>query len=159
VSLSPASSHGVGGGLPFTAIAKTTQTSIASNVTPALDPELRFAFASGGVYWFYAVLIYASPAGAGTPDLKLYFGEDATARGTMVGLGFSTSDVASNAGVLCNSAGTLGYGTAAANRTIYLQGTYTGTGNAAGVAWSQNTSSTNATVMQVGSALYYFQVA
>lgn len=148
-----------GGGGGFTNVVKAADESIASNTTPQADAELFFATVAGAVYQVSVVLLYGSPAGAATPDMKTAYGEDGTARGQLIQVGLSNTDVLFTTTALADSTSTIIYGTAAANRTALVQGTYIGGGNPFRVLWAQNVSGASPTIMRAGSALSYWRTA
>lgn len=150
------------GGGAWTVVTKGTDTSRSSTSSLAADSDtsvaLTFTPASGGVYQIEALLIYASPAGGGTPDFKLSFGEDATARGSGHVICMSNGDAAATTNFLMQNANGVSIGTAATNRMCILRGWYVGTGNAASIYWSQLTSDTNATILRASSILAYRRI-
>jgi uncharacterized protein YaiE (UPF0345 family) len=120
--------------------------------------ELFFTTVSAKSYEIDFVVIYGSPAGAGTPDIKLDYGEDATARGWMNSWGFSTADAGTGATILTNQTATIAFGTAAADRMVKGFGAITGNGGTFRIRWAQNTSGVNATIVRAGSVLRYRQL-
>lgn len=147
------------GGVAWTVVVKPGDTSRSATTVAAADPDLTFTPANGSVYEVYLAVVYASPAGAGTPDMKISFGEDGTKRGAITWLGLNTSDTELNALTGCATNSTNAYGTAAANRIGISRATYIGSGAAAGFYWAQNTSDANATIVRAGSLLAYRLIA
>lgn len=146
------------GGVAWTTVVKGGDTSVSSNTVVAADPDLAFTAASGGVYEVDLFVIYVSTAGAGTPDLKAAFAEDATARGSLFWWGINPTDVANSAALLAGTGSTATFGTAATNRVIRANGHYIGAGGTAAFYWAQNTSGTNATTVKAGSLLRYRRI-
>jgi hypothetical protein len=146
-----------GGGGWDTTVTKAGDESIASSTVLQNDDELFFTTVSGAVYLIELFVIYGSPAGAGTPDLKIGVGEDATRRGILFGMGFSNTDGITNVGVWPDQTGTV-WGTAAADRVVYLFGQYIGNGGTFRLLWSQNTSGGNPTIVRAGSVLRYERI-
>lgn len=141
-----------------TEIVKAGDESVTSSSALQDDNDLFFTTAAGALYDIDVYLLYASPAGAGTPDLKVAFGEDATARGTAVSLGFSNTDASVHVAVLCDQTATMILGTATANRPAYFKITYVGNGGTFKLKWAQNASGSNATTIRAGSLLRYRQI-
>lgn len=139
-------------------VAKASDESVASSVAVQNDDELFFATVSGAQYQVEIVLVYGSPAGAGTPDLKVVVGEDSTARGVVSQQGYSPTDVATFATGAANQTTSFLFGTAAADRVGLLFGTYTGAAGTFRVQWAQNTSGANATIVRAGSVLRYRRI-
>jgi hypothetical protein len=141
--------------LGWTEVVKVADESLASNTTLQTDDELIFTAANGAIYDIDGTLIYGSPAGAGTPDLKIAFGEDATARGQIRSIGLNTTDAASGADMLANRTATATHGTAAVDRSLKFSGVYWGGGGTFAVMWAQGTSSASALIVRAGSILRY----
>ncbi len=150
---------GLFGGVAWTTVTKAGDEGVFSNTVLQADDELFFTAASGGIYEFSACIIYVSTAGAGTPDIKFAFGEDATARGILQYFGFSSADAntTATAGTINNATG-LVLGTAATNRVFSVIGSFLGAGGTFGFYFCQNTSGTNATTVKAGSVLRYRRV-
>jgi len=145
---------GVIGG-PWTILTKAADESRNTTTTAAVDTHLAATLTSATVYEIYLRIVYASPAGAGTPDLKLAFGEDTTKRGSIYFVYRNATD--GEAGVALGAAtnSALAAGTAAANRAVTAHGWYVGTGASAGVYWAQNTSDGNNTTVRQNSIFAY----
>lgn len=143
------------GGVVWTVVTKASDESVASSTALQADDELLFTAVSGGVYEIEAVVIYASPAGAGTPDLKIAAGEDATTRGEYYMQGLNTADAAGASGISINNTSANSFGTAAANRAINVFGNHVGNGGTFAIYWAQVNSGVNATVVRAGSVLRY----
>ena len=140
-------------------IVKAADESVSASTVVQNDDELFFTTISGASYEIELTLIYASPAGGGTPDFKFDLGEDATARGAFFVIGFDTAD-ASNTGVFAaNQTSTSGGGTATAKRVLSCRGTYQGAGGTFRLRWAQNTSNPNAVTLYAGSVLRYRRIA
>jgi hypothetical protein len=132
--------------------------SVASATAVANDSELFFATVSGAVYEIEMVLIYGSPAGSGTPDIKMTYAEDATDRGAVLAIGYSAGNIVQTQGQLTTNVQNTSWGTATGNRTIALRGAHVGGGGTFHVMWAQQTSSVNATIMRAGSLLRYRRI-
>lgn len=145
------------GGAPWTRVRKTADKSISSSTVLAADNHLFFTPASGVVYQLVAVLIYGSPLGAGTPDIKIAWGEDtSTVRGFMNGMGFATNDaISTTVTSSTNQGANWTGGTAAADRGYVFRGIIVGNAGTFTLLWAQNTSDSNATIVRAGSALFY----
>jgi hypothetical protein len=142
----------------WTTVVKGSDQSVASSTAVANDSALFFATVNGAVYELEMVLVYGSPAGGGTPDLKISFGEDATDRGAVQGTGFSSTSTISTAGVLANTGTTSVWGTDTANRGLLVRGAFVGAGGTFHVLWAQNTSGVNPTIMRAGSLVRYRRI-
>jgi hypothetical protein len=143
----------------WTTVTKLVDESVASNATVQADDELFFTPVSGGMYEFQLFLIYASPAGGGTPDFQVAFGQDGTMRGTLSLMGPSTGDGAAATTLQAQTGSTGSYGTATSNRMLMtLGGVYFGSGAQAGVYWAQTNSGVNATILRAGSMLWYRRI-
>ena len=143
-------------------VTKTGDESVSSSTVIQDDDELFFTATSGAVYEIEVMLVYASPAGGGTPELKVGFGEDSTARGVFGYPGgiWATNDSAvQGTTILANQTATVATGTATGNRGFKALGVYTGGGGTFRVQWAQNVSGVNATVVRAGSVLRYRLVA
>ncbi len=146
---------GAVGGLEWTSIVKGGDTSVASSATLAADPDLQFTGVSGAVYEIEAIPVYASPAGGGTPDIKLTFAEDGTTRGIHLNVGLDGGDFGASSATGNSTAFSSTRGTATGNRACLMTGTYFSGGGTVAVYWAQGTSGTNATIMRAGSILRY----
>src|ERR1051326_119971 len=136
---------GAVGGTEWTTVTKASDTSRDTTTSVTIDPELQFTAASAGIYEVDGGIVYGSPAGAGTPDLKYGFGEDTTGRGWIFESGWIAADTSAFLNVSAQTNSGANVGTAAANRGFYFHGTYVGAGGTFGLFWAQNTSSGNAT--------------
>jgi hypothetical protein len=147
----------------WTQVIKALDESVSSSAVLQNDDELFFTATSGAIYEIEAVLVYGSPVGAGTPDVKFAFGEDSTAtRGTM-SLIASLGTAEANQGttitpIATNQTGVFGAGTAATNRAQVVKGFHIGAGGTFRVLWAQNTSDANATIVRAGSVLRYRRI-
>ena len=144
-----------GSGDGFTTLTLSTDQTYTSTTTPAAITDLSVSLTSGGVYLIQAVLVYASPLGVGTPDLKWFLAEDSVTRGVVTWSGLSAGDTATVAAVPVNSGITVTNGTQAGQRATFVQGWYISGGGTLGVSASQNTSSANPTIVYTGSQLRY----
>lgn len=139
-----------------TVITKPGDESKSSTTSATIDTDLKFTSVSGGVYEFEFLIIYASPAGGTTPDLKAGVWEDATNRGHYLYYGFATTDaVTFTVNAVGSGATAIAFGTATTNRAIKITGHFVGAGGTFGFFWAQNTSSSNATTVRAGSVLRY----
>lgn len=159
----PAWGAGPLGGVGWTVVTKAGDESVTSSVVLQADDELTFTTASGGAYEIEVLLVYASPVGGATPDLKFALcGEDATVRGQWHGSNLAATDGASNFNSvpMQSNAGTatVAAGTAAANRALWIRAEYVGAGGAVTLFWAQNTSDANATTVRAGSILRYRRI-
>lgn len=139
-------------GAAETLIVKASDESVTSSTTLQDDDELTATTISGTAYELEAFLIYASPAGAGTPDFKVAIGEDSTRRGALHGVGLQTTDGIADTAVWPDLTGT-GWGTAATDRALHLTGWFVGNGGSLKIQWAQNTSNGNPTIVRAGSTL------
>lgn len=152
--------------IPFwnTVIAQLDQD-IASNTTPATDNELFFSMLANKLYTFELYLLYSSPAGAGTPDIKWNFAGPATLTGQLVVAPYVSISDSFTSGI-GQGALTLGQtnGTATTPRYLKAWGWAYSTGGGSGSSgfqfqWSQNTSGLNPTRRLAGSVLRYRQMS
>lgn len=139
----------------WTTITKSIDESVSASTTVQADDELFFTATSGKVFEIEGILIYGSPVGAGTPDLKIAAGEDTTIRGELAFFGPSAGDTASALGLSTNASSTIGLGTAAIDRAVKFVGTHLGNGGTFQIQWAQNTSNANAVTVRAGSILRY----
>lgn len=153
---------GAGIGLWDGEVRKAADESVASSTVLQNDDELFFTATTGIAYRIEVYLIYGSPAGAGTPDIKYAFGEDATSRGLMSPIAlFGTTETPVTAGTVVDTDQTdfNTAGTAAGNRVLCAQGWHVGNGGTFRVLWAQNTSGINATVVRAGSLIRYLDLS
>jgi hypothetical protein len=157
LTLSPTSSRGASSSSdPFTHVTKLADQSIANSITLTDDAELFFTAVSGGVYQLEIVIVYASPAGAGTPDLRLTCGEDAVIRGVLNIIYLTSTDLNSSVSFLTDSTTTqVNAGTAATNRSLLLTGWHVGGGGTFRFRWAQTTTGANPTIVRAGSEIRY----
>lgn len=101
------------------------------------------------------ILIYASPGGAGTPDLKAELSEDATARGAIQWVSLGATDAAQTLTTTDVGGVTAVAGTAATKRVVRAVGTHVGGGGIFKLRWAQNTSNAQPTIVYTGSVLRY----
>lgn len=146
------------GGVIWTSVVKSADESVQNSTTVQNDDDLFFTASSAVGYEWECSVIYGSPAGAGTPDIKFDFGEDATVRGGYVYWLLTASDTWTS-GNLATSQAAGSAGTAATNRIMYVKGMHTGGGGTFRFRWAQNTSSNNATIVRAGSILRYRAIA
>lgn len=146
----------------WTVVTKTADESVASSATLQNDDELFFTATASAMYEIYLVIVYGSPAGAGTPDIKMAFGEDATARGVMTLIAYwSTANAANGSGFVgvgTDQTAIFGIGTATADRAAIISGFHLGNGGTFRFLWAQNTNNVNATIVRAGSVLRYRRV-
>lgn len=147
------------GGVEWTVITKAGDESVSSSTALQADDHLAATLVSGGLYEFEAYVIYQSPAGGGTPDIRVAFAEDGTARGIVLLLGWSTGDANSltSAGTT-NSGGGVLFGTATGNRVVFARGHHLSAGGSFALYWAQSTSDSNPTKVMTGSALRYRRI-
>ncbi len=143
----------------WTVVTKPSDQSVASNATPAVDSDLVFTAVNGAFYEVELYLIYGSPAGGGTPDMKVSLGEDNTLRGVFSLLGENAGDTVQNiAGSAARNIAAGAFGTATTDRAAIIKGHYWGAGGTFALLWSQNTSGVNATILRAGSEMRYRRV-
>jgi hypothetical protein len=143
----------------WTQIVKSADESTSADTTLTLDSELFFTAVSGATYSFVLEIVYASPVGAGTPDLKIAIGEDTVVRGIGVLLSLSAAGAAQVASILSDTdAGPTAVGTDTINRLIQIWGNHWGNGGTFGFLWSQNTSNPNDVIVRAGSILRYKRI-
>lgn len=142
-------------GEPWQTVVKLADQSISSDTTVGLDDELFFTTVSGATYEVYLVVVYASPTGGSTPDLKVAIGEDTTPRGSGVFNGQSNGVVSIS---FDTDATPKNENTDVADRAITVTGVHLGNGGTFGFLWSQVTSSVNATIVRAGSVLRYRRI-
>lgn len=136
---------------------KTADEDVSSNTTLQDDDELQFTMPANAVFEIEMVVVYSSPSGGSTPDIKYAMGEDNTTRGVYTTVAqASTSDVAGAPSQLSalNVAGQAGTGGGGAQRLLLIHGFHTWGGGATWkFQWAQNTSNGNATRVHKGSFL------
>lgn len=144
----------------WTQVTKPADQSIANQTILQNDADLFFATVAGAVYRVEGFVIYASPAGGGTPGMKIGLGEDATARGTINVVGQNSTNTAVSSGVSTNQTSPgINFGTATTNRSIAMFGTHFGNGGTFRFQWAQNTSGANPDIVRAASYLRYIKVA
>jgi hypothetical protein len=137
---------------------------VASNTTVADDAELKFDLVAAATYYFELYLVYNSPVGTTTPDMKFAFAGPATLTGTYTNtLSLTTADAAQNPTTVTALTTTSTVGTAATARVVKIEGWVNSTGGGSGASgfrfqWAQNTSGANATRRLAGSLLRYRKV-
>ena len=137
-------------------VVKLADETVASNSVLQDDDELFFTAASSVWYEVELYIVYASPAGGGTPDLKWAVGEDNnTGRGIVNHVGYSTADSGQNSAAITNNTSGGTNGTAATKRVVYIKGTILGNGGTWRFRWAQNTSGSNGTIVYATSKLRY----
>jgi len=149
-----------GGGDPFTTVTKAADESVASSTAVQNDDELFYTAVSGAFYEVFAYIIYASPLGGPTPDLRVGFGEDGTtSRGLLWAMYWNATDVTTQTLFPTdNSSPALIAGTQNGNRALMVWGQHLGNGGTFRFVWAQNTSNANATTVRAGSQLRYRRV-
>lgn len=139
----------------WTVMRKTADESVASNALQD-DDELRFQTAAGTPYEVELLAVYASPAGAGTPDMKAELSEDATPRGAVTWIGLSTADAAQTLSTTDVGGVSATFGTAAAKRIARGLAHHVGGGGVLRFRFAQNTTTAGSpTVVYAGSVLRY----
>ena len=139
----------------FTTVTKASDESVSGSTTIQNDDELLFTASSGTPYVVEFAVVYASPVGGTTPDIKLDFGEDTTARGGFTVIYMSTTDAWGTGTPKADRTDTISAGTATTKRVITGRGNYVGAGGTFRIRWAQNTSNANATTVYAGSYLRY----
>lgn len=120
------------------------------------DNELQFQTIAGTAYEIELLAIYASPAGAGTPDIKCELSEDATARGSTMWVGLSTADAAQTLTTTDVGGVSATFGTAAAKRVCRGLAHHVGNGALFKFRWAQNTKTAGSpALVYAGSVLRY----
>ncbi len=142
----------------WTTVVKTADESLNTNTTPQNDDHLFFATVAGGVYEFAGAIIYVSPVGTTTPDLKTVWGEDATIRGFVSAVGVSNSDANFTGFAQTNQTATLILGTLGTNRHAVFTGVHEGNGATFRLMWAQNVSNGNDVTVKAGSFIRYRKV-
>lgn len=142
----------------WTSVVKGSDESVASSATLQNDDALFFTAVSGAIYEIHIHIVYGSPAGAGTPDLKYAYGEDATFRGMALNMGLSDGEALAANFIAGDQTSTVLRGTAAANRSATCQGMHWGNGGTYRLLWAQNSSGVNATIVRAGSVLRYRRI-
>ena len=144
----------------WTTVRKTADESVTSSTTLQDDDELYFATSSGSVYSVEMVLLYASPVGGGTPDMKVSAGESGGQAAVLSDGHLTASNTASGPGhLLYDLTLPIDLGTATTKRMSVWWGMHVGGGGTFKVQWAQSTSSGNATTVYAGSYLRYRQIA
>jgi hypothetical protein len=155
----PAWGAGPLGGVGWTVVTKALDESVTSSTTLQADDELVFAAVSGGLYEVELFVIFASPAGGSTPDLKVATGEDNTNRGgLLVFVYLNTGETATATPLTAVRNVTAAINTDTANSAFLARGPYVGGGGTFALMWAQNTSDTNATTVRAGSVLRYRRI-
>lgn len=141
-------------------VVKATDKSIASSTTMAADTELGFSTVSGALYAWEAYIIYASPVGAGTPDLKVGGGEQAgTTQGSFTAVHLAANDSPTASSLKTDTTSAATGGTAAGKRVVRIMGWHTGGGGTFNIYWAQATSGTDPTIVYAGSILRHRMLA
>lgn len=143
------------GGAFWTQVLKTITESVDTSTVVQNDDELFFTAEAGKLYEIILCILYDSPAGGTTPDLKCDTGEDAAIRGQLNGIVVSTADAATAVGIASNQTATFAAGTVNSERMALFQGTHRGNGGTFRLRWAQNTSNANATRVLAGSFIRY----
>jgi len=135
---------------------KAADETVTSSSTLQDDDELFFTTTSGTLYDVRATINYASPAGGGTPDLKMLWSEDSTRRGYCFSFGDNATDGATTNVLSSQSTATAFVrGTAANKRATTINCTIVGNGGTFKLQWAQDTSGANGTTIYAGSWLSY----
>lgn len=144
-----------GGGYFDATVVKTATESVTSSTTLQNDDELSFSVVANTSYYIEVILVYDSPAGGGTPDIKTQF---ALAAGAFVsaqvfGVGVSNAEAATTQNVF-NTA--IVWGTGTTPRVLRLEVfVRADTTTTLHFQWAQNVSGVNATRVLAGSTLSY----
>lgn len=144
--------NNVGG---WTVVRKTADEQVAASATVQDDDLLQFPTVAGTPYEIELLAVYASPGGAGTPDIKCELSEDATARGSTMWVGLSTADAAQTLTTTDVGGQAAQFGTAAAKRVLRGLAHHVGGGGTFKFRWAQNTSNAQPTIVYTGSVLRY----
>ena len=151
--------EGGGGGSDWTTVTKSADEDVASSTALQDDNHLFTpAITAGKTIIWEAVINYSSPIGGATPDLKLSFGEDGTARGFWESLGRGTGGTVGqqqNQSLLGSNAA---FNTDVGKQPVLCRGVHIGNGGAFKCQWAQNVSDANATRVHSGSILRYDQI-
>ena len=142
-------------------LTKSANTSRNTTTTPADDPHLTTSVDANSAYEFDVTIAYDSPAGGGTPDIKLGWTAPSGSGMGWHHVGFNTSDSIVHSGD-SGAASTNNWGTSSTvKRLVRIQGMLhvAGSSGTFAVAWSQATSNGNDTIVYAGSQLRYRKVA
>lgn len=149
----------------WSVVEATMDEDVSSNTTVQNDDELFFSVTAGAYYEIVGTLLYSSPAGGGTPDMKVTFNGPATFAGLFSMDNYITTGeaVTADSGAVSPPSGTHGLGTATAARVSTLRAWVTSSSSGSGSSgaifqWAQNTSNMNPTRRLAGSFLCYQQV-
>jgi hypothetical protein len=124
------------------------------------DDQLQFQTVAGIPYEIELLLVYASPTGSGTPDIKCELSEDATARGSTMWVGLSTADAAQTLTTTDVGGVSATFGTAAVKRVCRGLAHHVGNGGLFKLRWAQNTKTAGSpTLVYTGSVLRYRRIA
>ena len=142
----------------WTEIIKSADQSIVNQVGQQNDTELFFTAVANGFYEVEVVIVYASPAGGGTPDLKWGMTDGgAFTQGMYLVWGISSSDGTQGGGL--GNTSTVGMGTGTTKRIMKAIGVHAGNGSVLRFKWAQNTlDASNATIVYAGSLLRYRRI-
>ena len=138
-----------------TTVTKGSNESVSGSTTMQNDDELLFTASSGTPYVIEFAVVYASPVGGTTPDIKLDFGEDTTARGGFSIMYTNATDTWTYGSAKTDRTDTISAGTATTKRVVFGRGNHVGAGGTFRIRWAQNTSDANATTVYAGSYLKY----
>jgi hypothetical protein len=120
------------------------------------DDQLQFQTVAGTPYEIEILVLYASPGGAGTPDIKCELSEDSTPRGATMWVGLSTTDAAQALTTTDVGGVSATFGTAVAKRIARGLAHHVGNGGLMKFRWAQNTKSVpNPIFVYTGSVLRY----
>ena len=140
----------------YTTVTKASDESVSGSTTIQNDDELLFTASSGTPYVIEFAIVYASPAGGGTPDITIDIGEDGTLRGVVTACYIGSADSSSSSALGSIQGGTpLTAGTATTKRIVTARGWHVGAGGTFRIRWAQYFSSGNATTVYAGSYLRY----
>lgn len=155
-------SWAAGSGDTWTTLRKSADESVTSSTTLQDDDHMTFTAANGTYYVFEFVIIFASPVGGTTPDLKIAVGESGTTAGVWGALYEDGSGGGANptvTGQVTNQTTTIVVATRTTKNVFTGFGTHVGAGGSFKVRWAQNTSDGNATTLYTGSYLRYRTVS
>lgn len=142
----------------WTIVRKSADESVVSSAVIQDDDILQFQTVVGTPYEIELLVLYANTGGA-KGDIKCELSEDATARGSTMWIGLSTSDAAQM--LTTTDVGGIGatFGTAIAKRVARGLAHHVGGGGLFKFRWAQNSSDVQPTVVYAGSVLRYRQIA
>jgi len=139
----------------WTVVRKSADESYNDNVLQD-DDQLQFQTVAGTPYEIEILILYASPAGSGTPDIKCELSEDTTPRGSTMWVGLSTADAAQTLTTTDVGGVSATFGTATVKRVVRGLAHHVGNGGIFKFRWAQNTKTAGSpTLVYAGSVLRY----